>query len=179
MPARSDGSISSRMLRSSARALGGLGPPLVADWPRLADLAVDLVALGLDDLAQLLGDLVVDAAEVEAVEPLLALAAQPLEQVADALDVLALPVLEPLLQQAAQRRVQVAVVEEVVGDLLEDRVGVEVEADLGAVPAAVAEPRRRHGATVSAPEPALGGDPGGSGGSPASRDRAGRRMVAA
>ena len=32
-------------------------------------------------------------------------------------------------------------VEEVVGDLLEDRLGIEVEADLGAVPAGVAEAR--------------------------------------
>ena len=74
-------------------------------------------------------------------------------------DVLALPVAEALLQQPAQRGVQVAVVEQVVGDLLEHRVGVEVEADLRAVPAAVAEPRRRHGATVSAggaPAPGLG-----------------------
>ena len=144
----------------------------------LAELAVDLVALGLHDLAQLLGDLVVDAAEVEAVEPLLALLAQPLEQVAHALHVLALPVAEALLQQAAQRGVQVAVVQQVVGDLLEDRVGVEVEPDLGAVPAAVAEPRRRHDATVSvrpvAPGSRAGGSPAaGSGDAPGRAGRAG------
>ena len=48
---------------------------------------------------------------------------------------LAVAVLEALLQHPAQRRVQVAVVQEVVGHLVEQRVGVEVEADLRAVPA--------------------------------------------
>src|SRR5215203_968058 len=105
----------------------------------LGDLPVERLALGPHDVAQLLGDLVVDAAEVEPVEPLLPLAPQPVEQVAHALDHLALPVLEARLEQAAQGRVQISVVEEVVGDLLEDGVGVEVEADLRAVPPAVPE----------------------------------------
>ena len=108
------------------------------------DLPVDLGLLGVDDLAQLLGDLVVDAAEVEAVEPLLALAAQAVEQVADPLHHLALPVAETRLEQPPERGVEVAVVQQVVGHLLEHGVGVEVEADLGAVPAAVAELGARH-----------------------------------
>ena len=43
--------------------------------------------------------------------------------------------------RAGAGRVQVAVVQQVVGDLGEDVVGVELEADLGAVPAGVVEPR--------------------------------------
>ena len=48
--------------------------------------------------------------------------------------------LEALLHEPAQRRVQVAVVEEVVAHLVEERLGVEVEAGLRAVPARVPEP---------------------------------------
>ena len=125
-------------------ALRRLGPARVAAGAGVANLPVDLGPLGVDDLAQLLGDLVVDATEVEPVEPLLALAAQAVEQVADPLDHLALPVAEPRLQEPPERGVEVAVVQQVVGHLLEHGVGVEVEADLGAVPAAVAELGARH-----------------------------------
>ena len=57
------------------------------------------------------------------------------------LHVAALAVVEALLHHAAQRGVEVAVVEQIVGHLLEQRVGVEVEADLRAVPARVLEAR--------------------------------------
>ena len=57
---------------------------------------------------------------------------------------------EALLHQPAQRRVQVAVVEQVVGDLVEDRVGVEVEPDLRAVPPRVPERRTSHAPNVAA-----------------------------
>jgi hypothetical protein len=47
------------------------------------------------------------------------------------LDVAAVAVAEALLQRAPERRVEVAVVEEIVGELGEQVVGVEVETDLG------------------------------------------------
>ena len=50
----------------------------------------------------------------------------------------------PDCMHPAQGRVQVAVVEQVVGDLLEDGVGVELEPDLGAVPPRVPEPTGHH-----------------------------------
>jgi hypothetical protein len=77
------------------------------------------VALHVDDVASSLGDLVVDAAEVVLLELLAALLAQLLEQLAHALDALAVAVLEALLHHAPQRGVEVAVVEQVVGDLVE------------------------------------------------------------
>ena len=52
---------------------------------------------------------------------------------------LAVAVLEALLQHPAQGGVQVAVVQEVVGHLREQGVGVEVEPDLRPVPAGVLE----------------------------------------
>ena len=89
-----------------------------------------------------LGDLVVHAAEVELVEALLALLAQLLHQLAQALHALAVAVAHALLHHPAQRGVDVAVVEQVVGELVEQPVGVEVEALLRAVPAGVGEPTR-------------------------------------
>jgi hypothetical protein len=86
-------------------------------------------------VAQLLGDVVVDAAEVELLQLVTALAPELLEHLPQAHELLAVAVLEPGLQHAAQGRVEVAVVEQVVGDLAEDVVGVELEAHLRAVPA--------------------------------------------
>ena len=96
-------------------------------------------------------DLLVDAAEVVAVELLAPAFAQLLEHLAHALDVATFAVLESLLHHAPQRGVQIAVVQEIVGHLLEQRVGVEIEADLRAVPPRVPElAHARHG--TSRPE---------------------------
>ena len=105
----------------------------------LAHGVVDGVALLVDDVVELAGDLVVDAAEVEAVEPVLALLAQLLEQLADALEAVAVAVAQALVHHPAQRRVDVAVVEQLVGQLLEQGVAVELEALLRAVPPGVRE----------------------------------------
>ena len=78
--------MSSRKLRSAAasRAVSRAGARRrCASASRVGVL--DGVALLVDDVVELVGDLVVDAAEVDAVEPLLALLAQPLEQLAQAL----------------------------------------------------------------------------------------------
>src|SRR5262249_39162656 len=82
-----------------------------------------------------------------AVELLAAAFAKSFEHLPHALHVAALPVRETLLHHPPERGVEVAVVQQVVGHLLEQRVGVEVEPDLCAVPAGVAEPRG-HVATV-------------------------------
>ncbi len=68
-------------------------------------------------------------------------AAEVVEHLAQPFELLAVAVLEPRLHHAAERRVQVAVVEQIVGDLLEDVVRVQFEAGLRAVPAGVPEPR--------------------------------------
>ncbi len=47
---------------------------------------------------------------------------------------------KPGLHHPPQGVVQIAVVQQVVGDLREDRIGVEIEPDLRAVPPGVAEP---------------------------------------
>ncbi len=64
--------------------------------------------------------------------------AYPLEHLAHALDPLAVAVLEAALQQALEGLVEVAVEQQVVGQLGEDVVGVELEPDLGTVPLRVA-----------------------------------------
>jgi hypothetical protein len=121
---------------------------LVARLLRLVDATVDTGALLGDDLVQTVRDVFVHAAEVVAVELLPALLAQLLEHLAHSLDVAALTILEPLLHHAAQRGVEIAVVKEIVGHLLEQRVGVEIEPDLGAVPAGVLG-TVRHAVTVA------------------------------
>ena len=107
---------------------------------------VDGVALLVDDVGELPGDLLVHAAEIVALQPLAPLGAQPVEQLAQTLYALA-PGVQPFAHQPAQRGVHVAVVEQLVGQLAEERVGVELEAALGPVPARVPEPGD-HAATV-------------------------------
>ena len=101
---------------------------------------LDGVALLVDDVVELAGDLVVDAAEVEAVEPLLALLAQLLQQLAHALHALAVAVAQALVHHPPERGVDVAVVEQFVGQLLQQGVAVELEALLRAIPPRVGEP---------------------------------------
>ncbi len=122
---------------------------LVARLAGIVQLLVERVALLLDHLAQLLRDVVVHAAEVVALELVAALAAQLLEHLADALEPLAVAVAEPRLHHPPEGVVEVAVVQQVVGDLGEHRVGIELEADLRAVPPRVAE-ATCHDRTLSA-----------------------------
>ncbi len=129
------------------RLLRGLLAALVARLARLLHLLVERLALLLDHLAQLLRDVVVDAPEVVALELVTALAPKLLEHLADALEPFAVAVAKPGLHHPPEGVVEVAVVEQVVGDLREDRIGVELEPDLRAVPPGVAEPSG-HGRTL-------------------------------
>ena len=99
---------------------------------------VDPAPLGLEDLVELTGDVVVDAAEVVALLGLLAPAPDALEQLAQALDVAAVAVLEPCWSSRRRAASTLAVVKQAVVHLLEHPVGVEVEAGLGPVPGRVA-----------------------------------------
>ena len=133
-----------------------LGPALVAGALGvrlgLAHGVVDGVALLVDDVVELAGDLVVDAAEVEAVEALLALLAQVSSSSRTPCEPLAVAVAQALVHHPPQGGVDVAVVEQLVGELLEQGVAVELEALLRAVPARVREPSRH----MCAPSPQPG-----------------------
>ena len=124
--------------------------PAVTRLQRLVDPSLDALALLIRDLAQLLGDLLVHAAEVVVLEHLAPALAQPLQHVAQAHELFAVAVFHALLHEATQRRVEVAVVQQVVGHLVEQRIGVEVEPALRAVPRRVAKP-----ALVALPPPSL------------------------
>ena len=142
--------------------------------------SLDALAFSCSTISrELLGDVVVDAAEVVALELSRRAAPQLLEHLAHALEPLAVAVPEALLHHPAQRRVEVAVVEQVVGHLVEQRVGVEIEAPT-CVPSQreyrkplVASRRRRTSRHRYRFRPAriprLGGPTG-----PAARTRAGR-----
>ena len=92
------------------------------------------MTLFVDDVVELVGDLAVHPAEVELVESLLALLAQLVHQLAKALQALAVAIAHALLHHSPQRRVDVAVVQQIVGQFVEQAVGIEVEAALRAVP---------------------------------------------
>ena len=95
---------------------------------------VERLSLLVEDLVELVRDVLVGAAEVVLLTLLAPALPDPLQQLLQALDVPTVAVLEALLQQASKRGPDVAVVHEVVFDLRQDRVRVQVEAGLGAVP---------------------------------------------
>ena len=101
---------------------------------------LDAGALLGQHLLELLGHLAVRTAEVAPVQLLLPFQAELVEQVAQALDLLAVGGVPPPVEHPLQCLVQVAVGQQVVGQLGEHRVGVVDEGLLGAVPTAVVEP---------------------------------------
>ena len=72
--------------------------------------------------------------EIEAVEALLPFGAQLLEHLAETLDAFAVAIVDAVLQHAPKRSVEIAVVEQIVGQLLHDVGRIELEAPLRAVP---------------------------------------------
>ena len=89
---------------------------------------------------ELLGHLSVGAPQVAAVQLLLPLEAQLVEQFAQTLDLLAVGGPPPPVEHPLQRLVQVAVGQQVVGQLGQHRVGVVDERVLRPVPSSVVEP---------------------------------------
>ena len=114
--------------------VGDLLTTLVAGLGCFTSEVLEGLPIEVDHFPQLVGDVVVHAPEVVLLEPLPPLLAQPLHQLPQALQALAVRALEALLHEPAQRRVDVTVIEQVVGQFAHQLVGVEVEADLGAVP---------------------------------------------
>lgn len=120
--------------------VGDLLTPLVA---RVAGSGLELLeaeALLGQDLLELLGDLAVGATEVTALELLLPLDPEPVEELAQALDLVAVGGLPAAVEHPLERLVEVAVGQEVIGELGQDGVGVVDQRLLGAVPAAVGVP---------------------------------------
>ena len=80
------------------------------------------------------------ATEVASVANLFSLEAQPFEEVAQSLHLLAVGGAPTAVEHSLERLVEVTVGEQVVGQLREDRVGVLDEGLLGPVPLTVEEP---------------------------------------
>ena len=100
---------------------------------------VEGIALHVDHIAQLLGDVVVDPAKVVLLQPLLAALTELLHHLPQALHLLAID-FEALLEEPPKGGVDIAVVEEIVVHLGEQVGSGEVEPSLGAVPAGVGHP---------------------------------------
>ena len=120
--------------------VGDLLAALVARLAGFVDQVVDSPPLLVDDVAQPLGDVLVGPAEVVAVEHLPPALPEPLEDLPHAGDALAVAVREAPLHEPLEGLVEIAVIEELVRQLVEDVVGVEVEADLGPIPFGVLKP---------------------------------------
>ena len=100
---------------------------------------VDGFSLEGHDLVELLLDVVEDGGEVVAVELLAALLAELLEEVAETFETLAEGVAHAALEEVAEGVLEVAEVQEVIGEAGEDVIGVEGRDILRAVPFGVAE----------------------------------------
>src|SRR5207247_3519662 len=100
------------------------------------------------DLVELLLDVVEDGGEVVAVELLAALLAELLEEIAEAFQALAERVAHAALKEVAEGVLEVAEVQEVIGQAGEDVVGVERRDILSAVPFGVAEAVSHAGAII-------------------------------
>src|SRR5207247_495495 len=100
------------------------------------------------DLVELLLDVVEDGGEVVAVELLAALLAELLEEIAEAFQALAERVAHAALEEVAEGVLEVAEVQEVIGEAGEDVVGVKGRDILSAVPFGVAEAVSHAGAII-------------------------------
>ena len=121
---------------------GLAGDVLAAGVARLLGLAVEVVdrrPLGLDHLPQGLGDVVEHPAQLVVGQFLPPPLAEALHQLPQAGQPVAVRVAHPVLEEAAEGGVELTVVEEVVGELGQQAVGVELESLLGTVPPGVAE----------------------------------------
>ncbi len=113
---------------------GQLGTTRITRGEVVPQPLVDRLSFLFDDLAQFFGDLVVNPSEIEAVEGLLAALLQLFQDLAHALNTLSVTVLEALLEHPAQGGIDVAVVQQIVGELTHHVERVELESPLGSVP---------------------------------------------
>ena len=100
---------------------------------------IQRVALQVEDFVELALDVVEDRGEVEAFELLASLLAQTLEQVAHAVGAIAVGRADAALHHVAQGLLQIAEGEQIVGERLQDVVGVEGGNVLRAIPLRVSE----------------------------------------
>jgi hypothetical protein len=121
---------------------------LLAALARVGEATLHALALGLEDVVQLLLDVLQGGAEVVALELLLPPLAELVDEVLEAGHLRPLLGLRALLEETAQRAPEVAVRHDVVGHGLQEVVGVRVGDVLRAVPARVAE---EHGPAPTGP----------------------------
>ena len=109
--------VESSFLSTARRFLGAPTVAAALGVAAFVDLGeIDAVALFVDDVGELAGDLVVHATEVEALETISTGLAQALQQLAQTGDGVAIGRLQPVVHQPAQRRVDVSVLDQVVGN---------------------------------------------------------------
>ena len=100
---------------------------------------VEGLALEVGHLVEAAGDVLPQPRQLVALELLPAAAGDALQQLAEPVELAAVGRAHAALERPAQGGVEVAVVQQVVGDLAQNALGVELEPRLGAIPTAVAE----------------------------------------
>ena len=113
-----------RLLHALPEGLGRLAA--LGALLRVAHPPLDALALGLQDVVELLLDVVEHRGEIVAVELLLALPAQPVEQILEPGEVGPVRVLRAALEEAPERAPRIAVRQEIVGHRVEELIGVEI-----------------------------------------------------
>ena len=152
----------------SIRSRSGSSPAPPSDCGLGVEPPLDARPLRLDDLVQLPADVGERVGELALLEELLPAVAQPVEEVAQAAEVAArrVPGAQAALHQPAQGLADVAVLEHIVRERVDDLVGGQVGQVLAAVPAPVLRGGRqcrvaRRGVPVRAGEVAgVGGQEG-------------------
>jgi len=114
--------------------------PALGRLPRGVDPAVDPPPFGVENVLERSPEVTEDVTEVVPVEQRLALAAKPLEEVAEAWHLVARARAEAPPEEPLERAARIPVGHEVVRHRGEEVVRVEVRERLGAVPARVAVP---------------------------------------
>ena len=122
------------------RVLRILGAPFVTRAQRIVQCVFDGMTFFINQVIEFVVDLVVDATQVMLVETVLSLLAQLFKQFPQALQLVAIAVAHPVLHHLAQCSVDVAVVQQFVGQLVESSVSIEFETGLRAIPPGVLEP---------------------------------------
>ena len=97
------------------------------------------MTLLVEDVVQRVGDLLEDPVGVAAVQKVLSGLLQLLAHLAQTLQLLTVGVASTALHEPPQRAAQVAVVQQIVGQFVEEIAGLHVEPGLGSVPPRIGE----------------------------------------
>ena len=129
-----------RQVPFGSNLFGELLAPGIAGIACFLSEFIDCLAFGVDYFTEFFRDFVVNATEVMTFERFTTFTSELVHHFSQALHALAVVGLESLLHHAAQGGVDIAVIQQIVSDFVEDVGGIKVESDLCAIPPRVLNP---------------------------------------